>query len=203
MSTGFSSRSGSGFLRRDGRSGGLRSTVIGAGGAARSVVFGLRSEGASVLLLNRTPSRARLLAEEFGCEWAPLDEEGYKRMRTFADLVVQTTSAGMTPHETEDPSAGYRFTGREIAYDIVYHPAVTRFLGRAREAGCTVIGGEEMLLEQAYRQFFLFTGLPYPPVARHSGSSPSSCRRHPPTFFIPKRNIPSTSPGTDAILKAT
>lgn len=149
-------------VQSDGILSGRAASVIGAGGAARSVVYALRSEGASVLVLNRTPERAARLADEFGCSWAPLDAAGFAAMERFRDIVVQTTTAGMTPHEEEDPAAGYRFTGAEIAYDIVYHPPLTRFLSRAKEAGCTVIGGAEMLLHQGFRQFFLFTGLPYP-----------------------------------------
>lgn len=141
---------------------GITASVIGAGGAARSVVYALRSEGASVLILNRTPERAARLADEFGCSWAPLDEAGFTAMERFRDIVVQTTTAGMTPYEDEDPAAGFHFTGTEIAYDIVYHPPLTRFLSRAKDAGCTVIGGLEMLLHQGYRQFYLFTGQPYP-----------------------------------------
>ncbi len=76
------------------------------------------------------------------------------------DLVVQTTTAGMG--DGGDPVPGYRFSGREIVYDLVYAPRMTPLLGRARAAGCTVIPGMRMLLAQALGQFRLFTGRDFP-----------------------------------------
>ena len=144
---------------------GFKASVIGAGGASRAVVAGLRSAGAAVLILNRTPERAAKLANEFGCSWAALNTEGFALMREFSDAIVQTTSAGMTPNEDADPSEGYEFSGKEIAYDIIYHPLTTRFLKRAGEAGCGVIRGDEMLMRQGELQFSLFTGKAYPRVS--------------------------------------
>ena len=69
---------------------------------------------------------------------------------------MQATSAGMGDRGG-DPVPGYRFTGREIAYDLVYAPRETPFLSRARAVRCTVIPGIRMLLAQARGQFRLFT----------------------------------------------
>jgi 3-dehydroquinate dehydratase / shikimate dehydrogenase len=138
-------------------------TVIGAGGAARAVVYALRSRGIDVCIVNRSPARAGELAGRYGIPWAGLDEEGLSLAASHSDLIVQTTSAGMTPGVEEDPWPALRFTGGETVYEAVYTPKVTRFLKRAMDAGCRVIYGEAMLREQAYRQFFLFTGLAYPP----------------------------------------
>ena len=136
--------------------------MIGAGGAARSVVYALRREGFRVLILNRTPARARSLARIFDCEWAGLDERGVRRAAAFDDLIVQTTSVGMFPDTTADPLPDYRFSGRETVYEIVYNPPLTPFLRRAQAAGCRIIPGREMLLAQAAVQFALFTGVPLP-----------------------------------------
>ncbi|MBN1413333.1 MAG: shikimate dehydrogenase [Spirochaetales bacterium] len=141
---------------------GIKVTVIGAGGAARAVVHALAESGCSVLILNRTASKAEKLAENFGCKWASLDSEGLKMMEDFSELIVQTTNAGMEPDTTLDPLEGYSFKGNEIVYEIIYKPLITRFLSRAREKGCTVITGDKMLLAQAWRQFKLFTGHEYP-----------------------------------------
>jgi 3-dehydroquinate dehydratase/shikimate dehydrogenase len=143
---------------------GLAATVIGAGGAARAVVHALAREGARVLVLNRSPARGRALASDFGAESAGLDEEGYARAAGYADIVVQSTSAGMEPETGVDPAPGLAFSGREIVYELVYAPAATRFLSRARAAGCRTIPGMRMLLAQAAEQFRLFTGSELPPT---------------------------------------
>jgi 3-dehydroquinate dehydratase/shikimate dehydrogenase len=136
----------------------LKAAVIGAGGAARAVVYALTSAGVRVLILNRTPAKAAALAAEFGAESGPLDAEGFRRMEGFADAVVQTTNAGMEPDVDLDPLAGYDFKGTELVYDLIYTPRLTRLLQRALEKGCKVINGEEMLMAQAHEQFRLFTG---------------------------------------------
>ena len=64
-----------------------------------------------------------------------------------------------------DPLPGYRFSGEELVYDLVYTPPLTPFLRRAREAGCRTIHGTEMFLAQARAQFRLFTGRELPPEA--------------------------------------
>ncbi len=136
---------------------GMKAGVIGAGGAARAVVGALVAEGAAVLVLNRTPERARETAARFGARWAGLDEAGLAALATHADLIVQASSAGMG-EGGDDPLPGYRFTGREIFYELVYTPRETPMLARARAAGCVVIPGIRMLLAQARGQFRRFTG---------------------------------------------
>ncbi|HUV06835.1 MAG TPA: shikimate dehydrogenase [Spirochaetia bacterium] len=137
-------------------------TVIGAGGAARSIVYALRRESFHVLILNRTPERAKSLAESFGCEWDTLDSGGAKKARRYNRLVVQTTSVGMVPDVEGEPFGEYRFQGSEIVYDIVYNPSETSFLRRAMRSGCRLVYGREMLLAQALHQFKLFTGRDLP-----------------------------------------
>jgi 3-dehydroquinate dehydratase / shikimate dehydrogenase len=142
---------------------GLRATVIGAGGAARSVVAALSRAGARVLILNRTVEKAQTLASAFQAAAGALDSAGIDAARGFADLIVQTTSAGMTPKEEEDPAPAFPFTGRELVYELVYAPPKTRFVRRALQAGCRVCYGRQMLLAQAALQFQCFTGVEYPP----------------------------------------
>ncbi len=143
------------------RAGG-RATVIGAGGAARSVVYALRALGMPLLVLNRSPEKARALAEEFGCEWGALDAAGLARIDGFADLIVQTTSCGMSPHEDEDPIAARPLRGSEWVYDLVYSPPETRLLRRAASSGCRTVRGGSMLIAQAIEQFRAFCGREYP-----------------------------------------
>jgi 3-dehydroquinate dehydratase/shikimate dehydrogenase len=143
----------------------LRVTVIGAGGASRAVVSALKTAGAEVLILNRTADKARELAGELHARWAPLDADGLSLMDGYSDVIVQATSVGMGPESDRDPLPLFRFTGRELVYDLVYDPPVTHLLAKAREAGCMTISGRRMLLSQASAQFRLFTGCPYPEQA--------------------------------------
>jgi 3-dehydroquinate dehydratase/shikimate dehydrogenase len=140
---------------------GFRAAVIGAGGAARAVVYALRREGVEVLILNRTVARAKELAAVFGGSYGSLEEQ--ERIADFSDLIVQTTSVGMNRECTEyDPIPGYSFRGGEIVYDIIYIPRLTPLLKRAAQSGCRVINGWEMLTAQAGIQFRLFTGQDLP-----------------------------------------
>jgi 3-dehydroquinate dehydratase/shikimate dehydrogenase len=68
----------------------------------------------------------------------------------------------MHPLEGRNPVEHYTFTGHEIAYDLIYNPPKTAFLAEAENAGCVIINGEQMLFEQAKKQFSAFTGERYP-----------------------------------------
>ena len=138
-----------------------RATIVGAGGAGRAVAFALRSLGAELLILNRTPEKAYVLARESGGIAAGIDAEGLKQIPHYGDLIVQTTSVGL-PDNPGDPLEGYTFRGDELVYDLVYTEALTPILRRARDSGCTIIDGRQMLAEQAYEQFQLFTGRSFP-----------------------------------------
>jgi len=137
---------------------GRKIAVIGAGGAARGIVYALKQAGAELLILNRTESKAQKLAEEFDQEWGPLNESVLSRMEEFRRIIVQTTDAGMHPLVDRDPLSFYSFRGDELVYDIIFNPEVTRLMERAREAGASILGGYPMLVEQARFQFKLFTG---------------------------------------------
>jgi 3-dehydroquinate dehydratase/shikimate dehydrogenase len=137
-------------------------TVIGAGGAARAVVYALKRAGCRVCILNRTPSKAEELAGFFQCFTAGFDAKGISLMEDYSDIIIQTTSVGMEPDIDSDPVPTYTFRGTETVYDIIYAPLETKFLKRAREAGCRTIQGIEMLRGQAVLQYKVFTGLDYP-----------------------------------------
>ena len=134
--------------------------VLGAGGAARAVVYGLSRRGLRVLVLNRTPARARTLARRFGGQWGGLDPKGIARLPAHSALIVQSTTVGLDG--AGDPLPEYGFQGTEVVYDLVYGPRPTPFLRRAQAAGCRIIAGEEMLRAQAAAQFRLFTGRDLP-----------------------------------------
>ncbi|MBI3652624.1 MAG: shikimate dehydrogenase [Acidobacteria bacterium] len=134
---------------------GQRCAVLGAGGAARAVLYGLTQRGAKVTVLAREDRKARLLADEFQVQGAALD--------TFSqhdfDILIHTTPIGMRHHsEGESLLEPAALAACKIVYDLVYNPLETRLLKAARQAGCVTISGLEMLLAQAALQFELWTG---------------------------------------------
>ena len=128
--------------------------LIGAGGSARAVGFGLNKAGAAVLLANRSESKGRELAEQLGCPFIPL-----KDLNTIeSDALVNTTSVGMAPNIDASPVPAALLAGVEVVMDIVYAPLETRLLREARAAGCATVNGLAMLLYQGAAQFELWTG---------------------------------------------
>ncbi len=138
-----------------------KALVIGSGGAAQAVSFALRNHDVKVTIVNRTMEHAEKLSRLTMSGFDSLDN--INKYSGKVDLVVQTTSVGMVPNQGEDASHGFQFTGKEIAFDLVYKPRDTVFLTRARAAGCKTFGGAQMLLEQGKLQFESFTGYHYPP----------------------------------------
>jgi 3-dehydroquinate dehydratase/shikimate dehydrogenase len=129
--------------------------VIGAGGAARAVVYGLVKRAARVTLFARDTGKARQLGEEFDIGIAPLDAFE----SSDAAIVINTTPVGMHGHsEGATPVGRTALRGRRIVYDLVYNPLDTAFLRDARAEGCETISGIEMLVAQAASQFRLWTG---------------------------------------------
>jgi 3-dehydroquinate dehydratase/shikimate dehydrogenase len=148
---------------------GLRATVIGAGGAARAVAYALLREGAAVCIVNRTREKALRLAEQ-AAAWMPedardgiptaaLDESAAELVAEYGDIIVQTTSVGMSPVTEQDPLWFYRFRGSEMVYDIIYTPERTRLIERADAAGCRTVTGSAMFRAQAAEQARLFREL--------------------------------------------
>jgi len=150
---------GVGFLRGLAEAGfnplGQKVLVLGAGGAARAVVYSLKQAGAQITIWNRTEQRAAALAREFRVQSAG---NGAADLSGTWDLIVNTTSAGMFPNA--DGSAvrlsadGLR---ARCVYDLVYNPRETVLLGQARATGAQVIGGIAMLVYQAAEAFRLWT----------------------------------------------
>lgn len=141
---------------------GKKVSVIGAGGAAKAAVYALIKEGAEVLILNRTIEKAADIANKFWCYYEPLNSYSTDLIKRFSDIIVQTTNVGMHPMEHINPLNFYNFKGNEFLYDIIYAPEKTVFLKKGEQAGCRILNGWDMLLEQGYKQFKLFTNREYP-----------------------------------------
>ena len=134
--------------------------VIGAGGAAKAIVWALKMRNVKVMIVNRTKSKADELARLYGVGSDSLDN--ISQYEGKVDLVVQATNMGLHPYEDVNPAEKFHFSGKEIAYDIVYKPKYTKFLIAAEKAGCPLKFGWDMLMEQGKLQFESFTGYHYP-----------------------------------------
>jgi 3-dehydroquinate dehydratase/shikimate dehydrogenase len=147
---------------------GLRVAVIGAGGAAGAAVWALQQKNADVTLLVRDLARGSRLAQRFRIPCTLLSRA------LFSDyaIVINATpigSRGTAINET--PATAEQLRGARLAYDLVYNPTETRFLREARKAGCETLGGLEMLVAQARRQFKLWTGKTADAAVMHAAAS--------------------------------
>ncbi len=132
---------------------GRRIVVLGAGGSARAAVYGLTRAGALVHIANRTVEKAGRLAREFGCSFSGLDELS----QTEADILINTTSVGMTPLQNISPVPEKELDRFSVVMDIVYGSKKTRLITDAERHGCRTVPGTQMLLHQAAAQFEYWT----------------------------------------------
>ncbi len=145
--------------------------VLGAGGAARSVVFRLMREGAKVVLVNRTRERAERLAQDVANagvgEIAVIsadDAEAVERALRRSKLFVQTTKVGMRPDIGALPEIPISALHSDLTvYDLVYNPVKTRLLEEAEARGCDTMTGVKMLVYQGAIAFQRWTGV-FPPT---------------------------------------
>jgi shikimate dehydrogenase len=132
--------------------------VIGAGGAARAIGWGVKDAGANVTVVNRSSEKGEQLAKDLSTAFIPLN----KIEALAADIIVNTTPVGMHPHTADMPVPAGVFREGLVVMDIVYTPLKTAFLKKARQAGCTMIDGLSMFVLQGARQLELWTGLEAP-----------------------------------------
>jgi shikimate dehydrogenase len=144
---------------------GKRAVVMGAGGAARAVVYALAHAGAQVTVLNRTPSRAQALVQDFSPLFPssllslPLAPQTLEEQTAEAHLLVNTTPVGMWPEVDQSPwPEDLTFPDQLTVFDLVYNPGETKLLRQARAAGAKGIGGLGMLVHQGAAAFELWTG---------------------------------------------
>lgn len=136
---------------------GTKVLVLGAGGAARAAVFGLKDQGAEVFLLNRSAAPAERLAKEAGVNVVLQSRIAELNF----EAIVNATPCGMAgvepTHilEPEELKAG-------LVFDMVYNPMETPLLRMARKKDIAVVTGVEMFVHQGARQFELWTGKPAP-----------------------------------------
>jgi len=138
--------------------------ILGAGGAARGVGFGIKERGAKLFVLNRTREKGEALALALGGKAIDLNE--FRALN--ADIIVNTTPLGMHPNVDQAPLDKEDIPQGSIVFDTVYNPLRTRLLKLAEERGCRTLEGAAMFVGQGIRQFELFTGVQPPKAAVES-----------------------------------
>ncbi len=136
---------------------GTKVLVLGAGGAARAAVFGLREKGADVYILNRTVETAQKLARQAGAK--VMKREAL--LKTDFDVVINATSIGMVGTKAISPLTAAELRAK-VVFDLVYTPLETPLLRLARQQSIPIITGIEMFVQQGARQFEIWTGKPAP-----------------------------------------
>ena len=154
-----------GFTERGIALTGKNAVLIGAGGAARAALWGLLRSGVSSVAIGvRSVAKGAALAADFAADGdvqaVSFDDAAWIAACSDADIVVQTTPLGMTPHTEEMPPVdAAMIKPSAVVYDLIYTPAETRFLREARARGCETINGETMLVAQGAEAFHLWAGV--------------------------------------------
>ncbi len=138
--------------------------VLGAGGAARAILWGLCKRRAECITIGaRNPQKANALANDFlthgqveGFDW---HSDEFKEMLQTADILINTTPLGMFPEVNDMPPVDLKLLPEgALVYDIVYNPVETKLLKTAKELGYPTLNGLSMLLLQGQEAFRLYTG---------------------------------------------
>lgn len=136
-----------------------RVALLGAGGAARAVAYGLAKRKAKVYVFNRTYETAYHLVKDFKLE-SEYSLSGLDKIKDM-DIIINTTSVGMAPDN--DSLVPFNFIKSDhIVFDIIFKPKETKLIQYAKAKKATVVCGDKMLLYQAIPQFELFTGVKAP-----------------------------------------
>jgi 3-dehydroquinate dehydratase/shikimate dehydrogenase len=133
-----------------------RILVLGAGGAARAAVFGLKERGAEIYILNRTAPVAQKLARQARAR--TVKRPDLKKL-SF-DVIINATPVGMG--NTKDSPLNENEINTKYLFDMTYDPVETRLVKMAQARGAQIIPGIEMFVQQAARQFEIWTGKPAP-----------------------------------------
>ena len=133
--------------------------ILGSGGTAKAIGYGVKEKGGKLTVTyNKNKERGESLAKELDCELLHAHDAGTRAI----DILINCSPVGMSPNITESPFLARDFKEGMVVFDSVYNPLETRLLREAKAAGCTVIPGYELFINQAARQFELWTGQPAP-----------------------------------------
>jgi shikimate dehydrogenase len=138
--------------------------IIGAGGAARAIGFGLKSAAGRLTILNRSRANAERLAADLQADFLPLNEWQPDRY----EILINTTPVGMHPETDACPIPQNDLSKEMVVMDIVYNPIQTRLLKAAEAKKCRTVNGVSMFVFQGAQQFELWTGQKAPVEVMHN-----------------------------------
>ena len=133
---------------------GKKVVIIGAGGAARAIGFGILAEGGDLIILNKFKDEGELLANDLRVNYYPITD--FEKLD--CQILINATPLGMTPNVETTPVKSESLHKDMIVMDIVYNPLKTRLLKEAESKGCTTVDGVSMFIYQGAFQFELWTG---------------------------------------------
>lgn len=134
--------------------GNKNAVILGAGGSARAIAYGLIENNSNVTILNRTIGNAKSIANGFDCNYGSLMD----LKNIDYDILINTTPIGMYPNSDKSPIHPNLIKKGSIVFDIVFNPFKTKLLKEAEKKGCITIPGFEMLVHGNALQFKLWTG---------------------------------------------
>ncbi len=139
---------------------GKKVALIGAGGAAHAMAYGVLKKGAILTIFNRTIEKAEELAQEMSQLNFRAEVKSTREISLIKDydIILNSTSLGMGEQINETPVPKEFLKKEHIVFDAVYVPFETKLILEAKEKGATVIHGMDMLLHQGLVQFELYTG---------------------------------------------
>ncbi|MFP6637456.1 MAG: shikimate dehydrogenase [Nitrospinaceae bacterium] len=133
--------------------------ILGSGGTAKAIGYGVKEKGGRLTVTyNKNKERGESLARELDCELVHARDAGTR----YIDILINCSPVGMSPNIHESPFLAKDLKEGMVVFDSVYNPLETKLLREAKAAGCTVIPGSELFINQAARQFELWTGEPAP-----------------------------------------
>lgn len=133
---------------------GLKALVLGGGGVSKAIAWGLQQEGARVFVCARNKPQADVIAADLKME----THEWETRQNFSGEIIVNGTPVGMFPNMNESPFPADALREGMVVFDTIYNPQNTLLIKQAREAGCRVVYGSDMFVEQAAMQYQYFTG---------------------------------------------
>ena len=132
--------------------------IIGAGGAAHAVAYGIHKEKGRLVIINRNKKRGQNLALKYKADFIPMDEVN-KKNDINPDTIINTTSIGMHPDIDNLAFPSTHMQSQMVVMDIVYNPLKTKLLSEAQKKNCTTIDGLSMFIHQGAAQFKIWTGI--------------------------------------------
>jgi len=145
--------------------------ILGAGGAARSVAHFFSAYRVNIIIINRTLQRAEFVRNgliknkeiKASIQINSLDTPQRISILSSANLLINTTPIGMWPNIMDDPLPDYIPKKQQWVFDLVYNPLETPFVHKAKQIGCKLVSGLDMLIYQSAESFKWWTGI-YPNV---------------------------------------